>query len=431
MLKIKLSPYAKLFYTEWLLDSSSGRYNITIDQTLCGVLDVARLGKSLHRYVTEHLLLNSHIQEIDGEPYWVENDEIKELEYLDNHVSTSELLFYVSRSFDLHREPLYRFRLLFIKKGVYRLILVFHHLVVDGSSSLDPGVFAAISNYYNDDHYTAKYSIKEQAKLISDLTDILNTNLLQNRTKYTEFWHQQLQDVESIDLNFLKLGRNDGSPNVVESENPIGIIKIDYGDLELANLNQIKERYGVTPYSYGGSIFALLLHRYTGQERLAISYPIAIREGIDFIYGAQINTNLMPYQFTPTTTITDLLNQNKEFFKLTIKNDLKYGYYPIADIIQEHQNKQLLDICFAQTCFREHPLKFNGITKVEPSSELSIDGVAKNILLFEHNARGNKLEYRIRYDQRVINEELLNNFVASYKKLFSEILAELAIVMSF
>lgn len=140
MYKIKLSPYAVTFYTEWLLKPSSSRYNLSIDQTLYGDLDAERLRNALKRYVAEHVLLNSHVQDIDREPYWVKNISSNELEYSNDSVSASELLDYVGRNFDLRNGPLYRFKLLRISDGVYRFVIVMHHIVMDGSSSLDTGV---------------------------------------------------------------------------------------------------------------------------------------------------------------------------------------------------------------------------------------------------------------------------------------------------
>ncbi|CAL7959838.1 hypothetical protein GAMM_120015 [Gammaproteobacteria bacterium] len=425
MYKIKLSPYAKIFYTEWLLDPNGCRYNLSIDQTLYGNLDVDRLRAALKKYVAECVLLNSHVQDIDGEPYLVKNDSINELEYLDSTVNSSELSSYISRSFDLHNEPLYRFKLVHTGNHTYRFIIVMHHLVMDGSASLDPGVFEAISNYYNDESYIAKYTFDDQIKAIADLTDKLSSNLEQNKAKYKEFWQQQLSDAENVDLSFLKLNKDYDKQNTNKLLNPTGIVKFSCCEAELAKLKQIKLTHGITPYIYGQCIFALLLHRYTGQERFAISYPIAIKEGLDFIYGAQINTNLIPYQFNQDTTIVDLFDQSKDFFRSTMRDDIKYGYYPIANIIQDNHNKQLLDICFAQTFFREHPFSFNGITKAETHSEFSTDGVTKDILLFEHDARGNKLNYRIRYDRKTFDDGLINNFITSYKKLYSEILEDL------
>ena len=435
MYKIGLSPYAKIFYNEWLLEPSGSRYNLSIDQTLHD-LNPKRLKAALKKYVTEHVLLNSHVQETSGQPFWVKNDEIYELEYSDatglvDTAATDELYSYVSHGFDLHRGPLYRFKLLRVGKKAYRFIMVMHHLIMDGSASLDPGVFTAIANYYNNENYTTKYSISEQIALITTLEKNLSTRLEQNRAKYQKFWHKQLSDVEGVDLTFLKLGDESAQhKNTEEIPGTIGEIKFSYDGAKLKELNQVKSKYGITPYIYGLSIFASLLHRYTGQESLAISYPISIKDGkesVDFIYGSQINTNLIPYRFDKTTTIVDLFKQGQEFFRLTIRDDTKHGYCPITDIIQKVDNKKLLNICFAQTFFREKPLELYGITNTKVHTELRVDGVAKDIFLFEQDARSSKeqLDYRVRYDKRTINDGLLNNFIASYKRLFSEILDDL------
>jgi hypothetical protein len=87
----------------------------------------------------------------------------------------------------------------------------------------------------------------------------------------------------------------------------------------------------LTPYSYGQCIFGLLLYKYTGQEGLAISYPVAIKEGIDFIYGAQVNTNLISYKFNRNLTIIELLNQSREFFKSLKHDGVNYGYYKAGE----------------------------------------------------------------------------------------------------
>ena len=426
MYKIELTPYANIFYTEWLIDPTSSRYNLSIDQTLYGNLNANRLRDALQKYVSDHVLLNSHIQDIDEKPYWVKNDNISELEYSDTPINISTLLSYVTNSFDLHNGPLYRFKLLRIDNNIHRLILVFHHIIVDGSTSLDTGVFENISNYYNDENYTTKYSVNDQIKLITNLTNKLSVNLSQNRGQYKNFWHQQLSDIENIDLSFLRSEEDTNKQNKEALCGPKEEINFSYGDIEQNKLSKIKLKYGITPYAYSQCIFALLLHRYTGKDKIVLSYPISIKEGIDFIYASQINTNLIPYKFDQPTTIIDLFNQYLDFFKLTICDDIKYGHYPITDLIQSGGNKQLLDVCFAQTFFREHPFEFNGITKVETSTELSVDGIAEHTLMFEQNARSNGLSYRIRYDKNTTNKELLSNFAASYKKLYSEILDDLS-----
>lgn len=421
MYKIKLSPYAKIFYTEWLINPESSIYNLVIDQVLHGDLSIAKLKKALKRYVADHVILNSHVKEIHGEAYWVKNSEIVELECLDHPVSSLQLFDYVSKGFDVCNGPLYRFRLLRIDNEIYRLILVLHHIVADGSSG-NNGVFEAISNYYNDEKYVVKYSIDEQIKLISNLSEALSSRLEQNKNKCNEFWIEQLKDVEPVDLRYLKRDRHDRKNTIIEKLP--GEIRFNYDAIEISKLNQIKRQYVITPYIYSLCIFALLVHRYTGQEQLAIAYATSIKEGIDFIYGAQVNTNFIPYHFTQSTTIIDLFNQSKNFFKSLKEGNFNYSYYPVMDIIR-NSDKNLLNLYFIQPNFKDKTFVFSGITKVETLNEFNLDSV--DPLVFEQalDEQRNKQSYRVRYDKNLIDEELLNNFVGSFKKLFLSVLDDL------
>jgi len=145
----------------------------------------------------------------------------------------------------------------------------------------------------------------------------------------------------------------------VEKDNSIREIRFSYGEVELAKLSQIKRKYVITPYSYGQCIFGLLLHKYYWSGMLAIGYPIAIKEGIDFIYGAQVNTNLISYKFSRNTTILELFDQSREFFKSLKHDGVNYGYYPIMDIIQEG-SKDLLKLRFIQANFKDKTFELQG-----------------------------------------------------------------------
>ena len=419
--KIKLSPYTKTFYTEWLINPDSSNYNIVVDQILYGNLDVARLKKALYRYIAEHVLLNSHIQNIDGEPHWIKNANIFELEYSDNPTDISTLRLYVTKGFDLHNGPTHRFKLFRLSESVYRFIIVLHHIVIDGSS-MDAGLFEALSKYYNDENYNMLPNIDDQVALIKNLTETLSAKVEQNKTRCKEFWHNKLEGVESCDLRFLKSDNVNVNKYSVNNYNPIGQISFNPKEEDFAKLKQIKHKYVITPYIYSLCVFALLLNRYTNQEKLAISYVTAIKEGIDFIYGAQINTNLIAYQFNKTTTIIDLFNQSKEFFKSLRQDQINYSYCPIIDIIQEN-NKHLLDLYFIQPNFRKE-FTFDGISKVIVCDEFNID--TADPFVFEQELKNNNPHYRVRYNKKIINEILINNFIVNYKKLFLTILNDLA-----
>jgi hypothetical protein len=115
MYRIKLSFYAKIFYIEWRLNPNNYRYNMVMDQILYGELDIARLRNALKRYIAEHVILNSHVEEINGEAYWVRNNSIVELEYAED-LKDSEVLAFAIRGFDVNQGQLYRFKLIKLEK---------------------------------------------------------------------------------------------------------------------------------------------------------------------------------------------------------------------------------------------------------------------------------------------------------------------------
>ena len=420
---IKLTPYSKTFYTEWLLEPDSYKYNmLSADQILYGDLDVERLHVALNRYAAEHVLLNSHVQVCNEEPIWVRNSTVSELDYSANPESEEELLAYVRQPFNLSTGPLYRFRLLRLSEGVHRFIIVLHHLVMDGIS-INAGVFDSISNYYNDSDYSAKHSVDTQINLLTKLEQKLSANLERNKDAYKTFWQQQLAHIENIDVGFLHAP---SAQQDVSECNSIAEIRFSFDPVILDELKEVTEQYQLTHYIYSQCIFAILLHKYTSQHHFAINYPISIKEGADFIYGSQVNLNLIPFHFTPSTTPINLLEYVRDFYALSIKNETKYGYYPIPDILQATaNNKQLLHVSFAQAHFRDKPFRFLGTEKTKSLHTLSVDGVTKDTLIFEQEATHDKLNYRIKFDPTSINPELLDAFINSYKKLFIDVLEDI------
>ena len=425
---IKLSPYANLFYVEWLIAPESHFYNVVMDKLLYGSLDVKRLHQAVERYVNDHIVLNSHIQEIKGIPHWVENENVNALSYVDHVIGTATLLNYVRAPFDVHVGPLYRFKLIRIRPKLYRFIVVFHHLVVDGSC-LDNGLFETLSYYYNDQAYSIMDKKTQIDRLISLEMRLTNTLKLY-KTNHYHFWKEALTNLEKISFDFLTSNHTIEKNHPKPPNNPIKEVRFSYQKAVLSKLKKIKIQYGITPYVYGLCIFALLLYRYIGQERFAISYPIAIKEARQFIYGAQLNINVIPFHFSAELTIDGLFKTTSLFFDAIKHDSEKNGYYPIASIVQ-FIDKSFLDTCFIQTNLRDTPFIFDGIDKICTLTELHVDSVNESTFLFEQECHNNQLQYRVRYNQNHFHKEFVQQFVAAYKRLFLEILNEAVIVGRF
>ncbi|MDQ5921169.1 MAG: Carrier protein [Pseudomonadota bacterium] len=413
MYKIKLSPYHKIFYNEWLLNQGCSKYNIAFDQTLSFNLDIKRLNHSLHRLVSDYLIINSHIKQIDGEVYWVKNSKIIELEYFDSSYNHESIFNYVSAPFEVETNALYRFAIFAQSDGNYRFIVVMHHLIIDGNSFNT--LINTISNYYNSSTYKINYSLSEQEDILTTSSKLFNTQLELFSLQHKIFWNKKLSGTEPIDLRWAK------------SESDIDQIKgykFNFNAQEImSKLACIVKQLDITIYIYSQCIFALLLYKYTNQSEIAISYPITIKEHVPLISGAQINTNIIVYSFKPTTTLIDLFNQSTQFIKESKAIGIRASHYPI-NYIMDKLNKNLLNVMFAYTNLKKASLTFNEVEVIKINSDFNIDLPTTIILeLEEYNS---SMEFRMRYNISDIDENIIANFISQYQHVFLKILDDLS-----
>ena len=122
-------------------------YNLPLAYRITGGLNRAALEKAFDALIRKHPALRTRFVEVDGKPYQVVDNKVSfainsDLGGLDaafnprnlEDVSVESLIEKFNRiPFDLSKSPLFRV-LLFGEKSDYLLVIVFHHIVVDGWS---------------------------------------------------------------------------------------------------------------------------------------------------------------------------------------------------------------------------------------------------------------------------------------------------------
>ncbi|MFP2930948.1 condensation domain-containing protein, partial [Pyxidicoccus sp. 3LG] len=103
-----------------------------------GAVDAGVLDAALRALLSRHGALRSAFPSVDGRPQVSFHDvppRVLEVEDVGDAARLEQRLREeASRPFDLERGPLYRFRLLSASPRRHVLVVVFHHLVVDGAS---------------------------------------------------------------------------------------------------------------------------------------------------------------------------------------------------------------------------------------------------------------------------------------------------------
>ena len=112
MYEILLSPYAKTFFVEWKLNPNRSDYNIAFEQKFDSAIDVKRMEKAITRFVSDYIILNSHIKEKKGELFWVKNRKICRMEFLVDDYLIDPLMLNKKSLFNLEVGPLYKFILI-------------------------------------------------------------------------------------------------------------------------------------------------------------------------------------------------------------------------------------------------------------------------------------------------------------------------------
>jgi amino acid adenylation domain-containing protein len=416
MYKIISSPYTKIFYNEWRLSPYTSDYNIVFHQDLEGDIDTHKLENALNRFVKENVLVNSHLISEDEELFWVENNQVTPLKFFNLSLSHSELTLLIEEPFNLLEGPLYRFYLIKTKINQYKLIIVLHHLIIDGSTII---YFCnEISNYYNNREYNKPLSKEDQIEKISRLSEHLNKLHQTHKEKSKQFWEDKLANIEPVDTSFLT-GSLPQEKGISPVSSKIEELKFSFPKEILDKISKLKQVL-VSPYFYGRAVFAFLLSRYSGQKKVCISYPIAITEGKDFIYGGQVNTTFICYDFSREDNFIDILVQAKGFIKSLKSENINYAYLPISELSALGRN--LLNFSYSTTTLRDIPFGFNNIQAIvsdDPCIDLAGDW------LFEQGLSNDTISCVIRYKNNKINKHFLSSFIESYKELFIQILEEI------
>lgn len=426
MSKALLSPYQKTFYFDWNLDPARTDYTMIQNQEINGKVDLIKLKNAFHRIVSENFILNSHIEIIKDDYYWVKNENIFDLEITYTDKIEEKTLEFAKKPFDLLNGPIYRFLIIHESENKSRLLMAIHHIAIDGVSTVQ--FLDDLSNYFNNDNYKNPKCISEQISNINFLSKKFIDEIQSYKEHMIEFWKNKLNLSEPVNMNFLKTKKTINNKlfiknnfNSIQSMFGISEYRFKLEEDTFNKLNEIKKKYVLTSYLFSKIIFAISIFKYTQQENFSITFPFAIKEGNDFIYGSYTNLNLIPFQIKNEFKVLDVINQAKSFLKSLKFDNVKNNHLPLYELIP-YINKDLITTVFSSANFQNFPTHFNGIQEkiIENSNIALIHDV-----IFEFEASNNEVKFRVNYKSASIDKDLLDNFINSYKLLYKEVINDL------
>ena len=298
----------------WFLDRltpGDGRYNMGVALRVDGVLDRAALERSLYEVVCRHEPLRTAFPSEDGEPVQrVQQapDTLLEVDQAEDPGDAEQVQAWVTaqleRAFDLAAGHLLRARLLRLGERSHVLALTMHHIVSDGWSV---GVlYREVGALYE------AFAAGRPSPL---------TPLPVQFADYACWQRGWLQGAALEDeLGYWRETLAGGADAAAADRPPRGrrysafrgaVVRATVPAALRERLARLARSRRMTPYMVMLAAFGVLLHRYSGQDDIAVGSPIAgrVRPEVEDLIGMFVNTVVMRLDLGSDPSFASLLER--------------------------------------------------------------------------------------------------------------------------
>ncbi|MHB1558888.1 MAG: amino acid adenylation domain-containing protein [Isosphaeraceae bacterium] len=300
----------------WFLDQlapGSPAYNIPTAVRLEGKLDVEALRLALDEIVRRHEILRTRFLDEGGVPRQViaetmelplEVEDLSGLPEPDRHDrALARIREEAARPFDLARGPLVRAGLIRLGEREHVVQVTMHHIVSDGWSL---GVLIReVSALYESFHHGEPSPLPEPAIQYADYAawqrGWLESEVLSEQLNY---WSEQLTGVAMLALPTDR-------PRPARPSGRGGERTATVPRATLDALRTIGRVEGATLFMTLLAAFQVLLHRYSGQEDIAVGSPIAgrTRHELEGLIGFFVNTLVLRGDLSGDPGFRDMLGR--------------------------------------------------------------------------------------------------------------------------
>lgn len=293
-------------------------------------LDPVVIRKAMRSMCNWYPLLTAVFQMGSAEPECITGKSMPSLEMIDasgweEEVLQSRIVEKQQLPFDLENGPVARLYIFSKNSNEHIILFVVHHIIYDFEcKALLYEVFMR--------HCQEVY---QGMSLTNGLPSpkpfrehvMLERELLSSEAgrKHKEFWQQEARDFPVMnELAAYRQRRNEGADTTAVSN-----FKVDITQYQL--LKEQAGRQNVTVFSWLHSIFQLLVHKYTGLQKIVTGVPVSNRDRRLFKDTLGYFVNLLPVTSTwqPNHTFVEhLRDSTKGFIRV-----LSHKQYPFSDIL--------------------------------------------------------------------------------------------------
>ncbi|WP_052672410.1 non-ribosomal peptide synthetase [Aliterella atlantica] len=351
----------RLWFLEQLVPNNPF-YNVPAAISLQGNLDYLALQRAFDAIVQRHEALRTNFLKVNGQPTQIIAANVKvplpivDLQHLpatERQLAAAQIATEEARrSFNLATDLLLRVKLLQLSETQYVLLLNLHHIASDGWS-LGVLMRELAALYTN----TALPNLPIQyADFACWQREYLQGEILETQLTY---WKTQLAE-----LTTLNLPTDRDRPTVQTYNGATHNLKLS--PTLTAALESLSQQAGVTLFMTLLAAFQTLLHRYTGQDDIAVGSPIANRNRseLESLIGFFVNSLVLRVNLGDNPTFRELLAQVKEVTLAAYEHQ----DIPFEKLVEElHPERDLsrnplFQVVFALQNAPMQPLELSGLT---------------------------------------------------------------------
>ncbi|MBF6331427.1 non-ribosomal peptide synthetase [Nocardia transvalensis] len=296
---------------------AAGVYNVPVALRLRGELDVAALQAALHAVQERHETLRTVFPELEGEPFQRVLDpaeaavELTVTDIAEEQVE-AEVTRLATLGFDLGTTVPVRARLLRLAPDDHVLVLVVHHIAMDGWS-LEP-LAADVAAAYRAHRAGTEPDWAELPVQYADYTlwqrEILGREDDPDSTvsRQLDYWRRTLDGIPEL------LAVPADRPRPPTPSYRGGTVDCTIDALTHRELQALASRHGVTMFMVLHAALAALLHRLTAGDDITVGTPIAGRghPALDPMIGMFVGTLVLRTRLDGSTPFTELLKSVRD-----------------------------------------------------------------------------------------------------------------------
>jgi amino acid adenylation domain-containing protein len=414
-----------LFHT--LYAPHSGAYLLQVVGTLREPIYTAVFERAWQEVVNRHAILRTSFRWIDlDEPHQQVHRQVRlallvedwrgfSSEEQETHWNTY-LNNDAQRDVDLSQPPLLRLALLRVTDAHYRFAWTFHHLLLDGPSIV--AVLQEAFTLYDE----LLHDGETHAPARRPFRDYITWLRQQDFSHAEPFWRQMLQGITAPTRPLADWAAS----SIPHTEWRYGDLYRQLGTGTTVALEALAAQQGVTLNTLVQASWALLLHRYTGEDAVIFGATRTCRrsaldgQDADSIIGTLINTVPLCVRFSPTMTLPALLHALREQWVAM----RPYEHTPLVHI-QEWSDiprgEPLLEslLIFERATIND-TLRAQGHTWPQRKFQL-LNRTHYPLTMIAYG--GAALRLRVNYDRRRFDDDVLNRLLDHWQTLLESMAA--------